>query len=78
MENGKGKLVLKLNMLDFKEIIITEIFCSICIYLVCYKLLMFLAYPYFSYCCMNCDDCTVYVYEQVQMQVLEHLKEDMP
>jgi len=26
-----GKLVLKLDMLDFKEILMTEIFCSICI-----------------------------------------------
>ena len=29
-----GKLVLKVDMLDFKEILMIEIFCSICIYLV--------------------------------------------
>jgi len=29
-----GKLVLKLDMLDFKEILMTEIFCSIYMYLV--------------------------------------------
>jgi len=47
---------LKLDMLDFKEIVVTEILCSICIYLVYYKLSILLAYPYFSCCCMNCDD----------------------
>jgi len=47
-------------MLDFKEILMTDILCSICMYLVCYKLSILLAYPYFSYCCMNCDDCTLY------------------
>jgi len=29
---------LKLDMLDFKEIRMTEIPCSICMYLVCYEL----------------------------------------
>jgi len=34
--NEKEKLVLKIDMLDFKGIIMTEI--SFCMYLVCYKL----------------------------------------
>jgi len=56
--NEKGKLVMKLDMLNFKETLMTEILCSM--YLVCYKLSSLLAYPCFSCCCMNCDDCTMY------------------
>jgi len=49
---------MKLDMLNFKEILMTEILFSM--YLVCYKLSSLLAYPCFSCCCMNCDDCTMY------------------
>ena len=42
--NEKWKLVVKLDMLDFKEILMTEILCSIYMYLVCYKLSSLLAY----------------------------------
>ena len=47
-------------MLDFKEILRTEMICSIYMYLECYKLSILLAYPCFSCCCMNCNDCTMY------------------
>jgi len=50
----------KLDILDFKQILMTEILCSICMYLLRYKLSSLLAYPCFSCCCMNCDDCTMY------------------
>jgi len=38
--NEKEKLVLKLDMLDFKGILMTDIICSFWMYLVCYKILI--------------------------------------
>jgi len=73
--NEKGKLVLKLDMLYFKGIIMTDTLCSFCMYLVCYKLSISLAYPDFS-CYMNSNDCTMYTSRQIQD--LEHFKDDMP
>jgi len=52
----KEKLVLKLDILGFKGILMTNIFCSFCMYLVCYKLSISLAYPCFLFYYMNCDD----------------------
>jgi len=58
--NEKGKLVLKLYMLYFKEIIMTGILCSFCMYLVCYKLSISLAYLRFLCCYMSWDNCSMY------------------
>jgi len=35
--------------------------CSFCVYWLYYKILFSLAYPYFSCCFVNCDDCTMYM-----------------
>jgi len=47
-------------MLDFKKIIMTDIICSFCMYFLGYKILISLAYSYFSCYYMNCNDCTEY------------------
>jgi len=56
----KEKLVLNLDMLYFKEIIMIDMLYSFFMYLVCCKLSISLAYPWFSCFYMNCYDCTMY------------------